>query len=515
MNTREFIEKYGEEDIASVALKIRQYPDVDAAFALQQIGGRQCALHKLPTIASIEDWHWAKRLNIEQCSGEKACLYKRQIAADLLRHITNRHARAIGADLTGGLGADTVFLSTLFSEWHYVEKDAELCRLAEHNFNLLTGRKIIIHNQQAEEFAATLNYRMEKVSERLVVENVSERLVVENVSERSIVEKVSERSTILDFLYIDPARRDKSGNKVFRIADCTPDIAQLYPTIRKIADIVMIKLSPMLDINDALNWIPETNEVHIVATQGEVKEVLLIIRTQDQRADGQSSNKNSDVQAGEVRQTEPYMQQFPERLLKHNAIIHAVDILNNETIDFAFTAAEEQNAVCPYTEQITEGDIIFEPNAAILKAGAFRLIAQRYNLLKAAPNTHIYKMYEGQMYDVRRIPGRIFRVEKVLDKKLRKTLVGTYANIICRNYPVKADELKKQLRTKDGGDRYIIGIRIGNTPTLLLCTNVPLALRTDVRCERSETFSTIERSETFSTIEHSETFSTISNTKDN
>ncbi len=403
MTTTQFIEQYRESDISDVALRVRQFPEVDAAFALQQIEGWQHLNRKLPSIACQEDWHFPKRLSLEQCSSEKTAIYKREIVRPLLP--TN----AVGADLTGGLGADTFFLSPLFAHWDYVEQDTELCQLAEHN---LTGSSVQVHNNHAGQFLS-LN-----------------------------------KDKHYSLIFIDPARRDSKGRKMVRLADCQPDIISLYPTLVCITDWLLLKLSPMHDLREALHNLNTATEAHVVSVDGEVKELLILCHT------------------------------CSETLIDtDNVKIYATNISKISQQPLTFTYAEESDAQYERASSIAEGDLVYEPNAAILKAGAFRTVANRYGLLKADHNTHLYigsartkENKENNTYTTLEFPGRVFVVEKTLTRHDRQQLAGTAANVICRNYPVKADQLRKQLKTKDGGDRFIIGLRLQGKPLLLLCT---------------------------------------------
>ena len=402
LGTAEFIDKFREADINALALKIRQFPEVDAAFALQQIEGWQKCRHKVPAIAVNNNWHYPKRLSLEQCSSESACRYKTTIVRRLLNSTDDDMT---GADLTGGLGADTLFLAPLFSRWYYVERDAELCSLAEHNFK---ETNIVVRQESAEEFLQ------------------------------------QHANGHLDMIYIDPARRDSHGKKVVRLSDCMPDVSELYPALVSRCDLLLIKLSPMHDLHEALRAMPQATEAHVVAVDGEVKELLIVSRRQ--KGEGPSSNTVN---------------------------IYAANITATEEQVFTFNYEEERQMQYELASSIESGDCLLEPNAAILKAGAFKTIAGRYGLTKADHNTHLYlsPRERSTMYGDT-FPGRILQVQKVLDKRDRQQLTGTTANVICRNYPLKADELKKKMRLKDGGDIFIIGLRLQGKPMLLQCSKI-------------------------------------------
>ncbi len=395
--TIQFICEHAADDVRMLALQKSRYPNVDIDFALQQIEGRQLTRTKLPEIYQIEDWHYPVRLSLEQCSSEVTAKYKGGLMLDTCGSIL--------VDLTGGFGIDTFYLSEQFETTHYVERNAELCEIAKHNFGL-TGRNIVVHNAQAE--------------------------CVLRDAECGVGE--------VDVIYLDPARRSATGGKVFRLQDCEPDLTQLYSTLMSKCKVLMVKLSPMLHITEALRHLPDAKEVHIVAVKNEVKEVLVVA-----------------YQGSKVRKLEGSNSEEPKRIA-----------VNLETEDKPFVFTEEEESRDTIIPILRDTDImksenadktislfLYEPNAAILKAGAFRTVAKRYNLIKLAPNTHLYASEEL----IPDFPGRIFKVLKPLDKPTIKELQKTGAHTICRNYPLSADQLAKKHKIKEGGTLYILGLK--------------------------------------------------------
>jgi len=378
---------------------------VDAAFALQQIEGYQRARQKLPTLAAVPDWHWPRRLSLEQCSSELTAQYK---AALIRKAFTNlqiyksANCPLAGADLTGGFGIDTYFLSQHFGEWHYVEMQEELCRIAEHNFAQAERQNIRIHCTSAEQF-------------------------------------LEEQTARYQLIYLDPARRDDHGGKVFRLQDCTPDLTTLYPTLRERCQFLLIKLSPMLDLHDALRHLPDASEVHIIAVDNEVKELLVLCQM-----GADNEGKEIGITCVNLRK-------------------------DKEDERFCFTPAEEAATSSLTNLHISSfaNSYLYEPNAAIMKSGAFQLVGERFGLQKLAPSTHLY--VSDQRVDD--FPGRIFRIESQLQKSDTKALAGQPFNIICRNYPLRPEELRKKFRTRDGGEQYIIGTRTSQ-PILLLASRL-------------------------------------------
>ena len=372
-------------DIACLALqrdKYRHLSDDEWRWFLQQEDGRQRTADKLPTFAATEDWWYPVRLSCEQCSSELTARYKAQI-------VNGKGPNGKCLDLTAGYGVDTYFLSERFEKTDYVERDAELCRIAEHNFQAkIQQHELAVHNTTAEEFLTSAG--------------------------------------LYDLIFLDPARRDSHGGKVFRLEECTPDVTALLPTLLRHLTPegrILLKLSPMLDITQALHALSAlTWDVHVVAVKNEVKEVLL--------------------------------------LSGGTGIISAIDLAEPEKT-FVFTREEERD--CPFTFHRSPISFIYEPNTAILKAGAYKLAAARYGLHLLDANTHLYA---SDTFDAS-FPGRVWQVKAGADPKGLKQ-----ANVVVRNYPLTTEQLKKKLRIRDGGDDYLIGCRIAGKPTLLVAERI-------------------------------------------
>ena len=388
------------EELALQRKRFAHLTDEEFRFMLQQVDGRQRTRDKLPTFAAIEDWWYPVRLSCEQCSSEATARYKAQLLSQ------NIQPPFTLTDLTGGYGVDTFFMSEHATEAHYVERNEELCRIVSHNFRL-TRPQVQIHNTDSLQYLQVMD--------------------------------------ACDVIYIDPARRNQHGGKVFRLEDCEPNVVELLPTLTAKSNLLIIKLSPMLDITQALHSLPGTWDVHIVAIKNEVKEVLLL------------SNHNryhlDTTPKGYRRDTE--------------GTIYTINLPAIDT--FSFSKQEEQDAQCQLFDLslkqfIEPNNYLYEPNAAIIKAGAFKLVAQRYNLCKMAPHTHLYLAD----HLVENFPGRVWQIVETNIKDTK----NISANIMTRNYPLTPEQLRKKLKIKDNDTYTIIGARLADKPTLFLCKKI-------------------------------------------
>lgn len=380
------IRQHLHDDVQQLALQRNRFPqlsDTDFRFLIQQVEGRQRTKDKLPSFAQIEDWWYPVRLSCEQCSSEATARYKAALIAPLQPDVL--------IDLTAGYGVDTFFMAEHAQEAHYVERNPELCHIAQHNFSLAHPH-IRVHNTTAEEFLASSPHLLSP-----------HRLI-----------------------YLDPARRSQSGGKVFRIEDCEPNVTEILPTLRELTSHIMIKFSPMLDITAAMRALGHDWDTHIVAVNNEVKEVLIL------------TGKGS---------------------------IYAVNICATHTDSFVFNDEEEKKAQVSFASDIEQ--YIYEPNAAIIKAGAYRLIGERYGIKKLDTNTHLYTS-DKLLPD---FPGRKWQVQEVLTKHSSLNTKLKYS-ILTRNYPLSPDQVRKKLKLQDGDDLYIVGARLQGKPVLVLGNRV-------------------------------------------
>lgn len=426
--TLEFIHAHANDDVRQLAL--RRVPDgVNLREALTQIEGRQLAACKLPACAATGGFLFPPRLSLEQCSSEATASYKRRIAERLLASslqeeggggaATSADLTTSFADLTGGLGIDFMAIAPLFKSATYVERNLELCELARHNLPLMGCPHAEVVCQEIEAESASFFTRC------------------------------------YTLLYIDPARRDASGRKVARIEDCTPDVCALQKQLRTHAGHVLIKLSPMLDLTAALRALDGIIEAHVISVEGECKELLLVMK---------GGNSPSTLR----------LEDIPIHCVNLTASPNQADKSTFVKSLFTFTLAEEQSTPQKYLlpSPLGEGSgvrsYLHEPNAGILKAGAFKTLCQRFPVQQLAPNSHLYAA-ETIVPD---FPGRCWRIvdQATFNKKeLKRLLQGLEAaELTVRGFPASVATLRKQLRLRDGGDAHFIATTLADNTKLLL-----------------------------------------------
>ena len=437
MTTAEFIQEYREKDTRQLALQSARFPDVDMPYALDQIKGWQTARRKLPTWAACDGIVYPPHLSMEQCSSEPTAQYKLNLAMEWARRVESSELRVESSsrmtDLTGGFGVDFSFTSCAFASATYVERNAQLCHMVEHNLPLLGIDNAKVVCADAIDYLSTLDMQT--------------------------------------MIFLDPARRDQHGAKTVMLADCTPDVVQLLPQLLKKSRFTMLKLSPMLDWHKAVEDLQGmVREVHIVSVGGECKELLLVLSEEieselkvfcaDLEAGGSSLSSGSSSSSCSSLSSEP---SFPRTPSSPSTPSLSASL---------FVYAPGSSSPAPNSKLKTQNSkFLHEPNASIMKAGCFDELAAAYGVSPVSRNSHLFLSAEP----VDGFPGRSFSIERVttLNKReLRQALAGIEkANIATRNFPLSVAELRKRLKLKDGGDVYIFATTTAEGEHVLLISH--------------------------------------------
>ena len=240
----------------------------------------------------------------------------------------------------------------------------------------------------------------------------------------------------VDCIFIDPARRDGHGGKTVAIGDCEPDVSALEELLLRKARHVLVKLSPMLDLTLALNDLKHVREAHIVSVGNECKELLLLL--------GQGETLPTD-----------------------DIPIHCVNFTSAPAPQaLVFTRGQEKECACPYTPLLKP--YLYEPNASVLKAGAFRSLSSLYKIEKLHPNSHLYTS-DSLLPD---FPGRKFRITSSCGfgkKEVKEMLAAEKkANLTVRNFPATVAELRKRLKLAEGGDTYLFATTLADGKKVLI-----------------------------------------------
>ena len=356
----------------------------------------------------------------------------------------NCHASRM-TDLTGGFGVDFSFTSCAFASATYVERNAQLCHMVEHNLPLLGIDNAKVVCADAVDYLSTLDMQT--------------------------------------MIFLDPARRDQHGAKTVMLADCTPDVVQLLPQLLKKSRFTMLKLSPMLDWHKAVEDLQGTvREVHIVSVGGECKELLLVLSEEieselkvfcaDLEAGGSGEAGLSGGSSGSSSSSCSSFSSehsFPRTPSSPSAPSHPSTPSLSASL---FVYAPGSSCPAPNSKLKTQNSkFLHEPNASIMKAGCFDELAAAYGVSPVSRNSHLFLSAEP----VDGFPGRSFSIERVttLNKReLRQALAGIEkANIATRNFPLSVAELRKRLKLKDGGDVYIFATTTAEDEHLLLISH--------------------------------------------
>lgn len=451
-----FIVENGNADTVRLVMACKEWPvpedaelaELDAkSLAVNTIEGRRRLRKKLPEWVACTGLVYPSSLCAEQCSSSDTARYKASIVQRIFNEYVGTVASMVGdpcrttgsatenkmvtelaevtigtrktgriADLTGGLGVDSWAFSEVAEEVLYNEMNPALAAAARHNFKALGVTNIFIKNSEA--------------------------------TSDSLKDIFGDFRP--DVIFLDPARRDSAGKKVFLLEDCSPDVLKILPELFGISRFVLLKLSPMADITMAVERLDRTyeeylekasgkgwngqwvREVHVVASGGECKELLILL--DGEWKEGYSLTCREDGKT------------------------------------LTFKPEEITKAKAGYPDS-TFARIIFEPGKSLTKAGVSNAICERFGLVKLARFTHLYTISEplsDSESEQRTAPlkdfGKVFYVKEILplNKSSMKDVGKRYphSEVSAKNIPMSSDELRTRLKVKSGDDAHIFGVRI-------------------------------------------------------
>lgn len=381
---QKFIEANLESSLSKLALQKNPFPEIEWKVILNQIETKAKAKEKLPTWFANNAIIYPEKISLEQTSSEITAKYKSTLVEGntLL-------------DASGGFGVDDYYFSKNIKQVFHCEMNEELSKIVAHNFHSLN------------------------------VNNCS--CLVGNSTE--IIEKLNQKT---DWIYIDPSRRNDSKGKVFMLKDCSPNVPELLEFYLKHTNTILIKTAPLLDISAGINELKYVKEIHIVAVNNEVKELLWVL----------------------------------EKNFLNQPIITAVNLTEtkNDLFTFPFNTTNDSNFSLPEK-------YLYEPNAAIMKSGGFNEISSQFQIKKLHQHSHLYTSEQLIPF-----PGRVFEIQEILkysksDMKLK--LENQKSNITLRNFPDTVENIRKKWRIKDGGELYsFFTTNLENNKIVLLCKKI-------------------------------------------
>ncbi|REA61675.1 hypothetical protein DSL64_11990 [Dyadobacter luteus] len=388
-----FIEVHQHDDITQLLLSAARFKNVDVKKLAGQIHARQKATKKLPEwVAEPKIW-FPPALSVEQSSSEATARFKASLVS----------GKSL-IDTTGGMGIDVFYMSRKFESAMYFELQKEVADAAVFNFGLFNCKNITVRNTDS-------------------------------------VGAIASEKLKADWIFSDPARRDSNKDKVVKLSDCAPDIPAHLDLLLEAAPDILIKTSPLLDIDLAVKELKYVKAVYIIGYDQECKELLFHLRREAVEVDFE----------------------LKPRVLNHNGDV---------TSSLDFTKSEEQNALVTYSNPL---GYLYEPHAAVLKSGAFKTVATKLEAYKLAPSSHLYTSENS----IEHFPGRTFEVIgycKPDGGDIRKLIGQDKANLTIRNFPAKIQDLRKKWRLNEGGDIYLFATTLSDNKKVVVACRKPATL---------------------------------------
>ncbi len=368
----------------SIALKKSPFLKVSSQELAQQLVGKQKAKNKLPSWFNNNSIYYPPSLNLEQTSSEKTANYK----AGLVSGTTL-------VDSTGGFGIDSVAFSKKVTTVFHCELNTELQQIAAHNFSIFSCNNIESNNCNGIEFA--LNH------------------------------------SNVDWVYIDPSRRNEAKGKVFFLEDCLPNVPVVVDELLDVATSVLVKTAPILDISIGLRELKYVKEIHIVAVNNEVKELLWVL------------NKSNTS----------------------NPSIHMVTMYDAFENNLMVKLGVEQMSSADFSDPLK---YLYEPYAPLMKAGMFNWLSEAFKAKKIHSQTHLYTTNEFIDF-----PGRKFEILAVypFNKSAMRLLVKSKTNVVSKNFKMSVAEIRKKYKLQEGLEQYLFFVTDAtNKPIVIECKKI-------------------------------------------
>ena len=381
---QDFINKNLNEDSSKLALKKNPFPEINYSVLINQILSKKKAKNKLSTWFSNENIIYPDKISIEQTSSETTAKYKASLVSG---------EKLI--DCTGGFGIDDYYFSKQFKTVIHCELNSDLSQIVKHNFKVLKASNIECYQGDSTEILEQMNQKF-------------------------------------DCIYIDPSRRNDAKGKVFMLADCLPNVVDLQDFYYQFTNNILIKTAPILDLHAGLLELKNVSEIHIVAVDNEVKELLWKIE------------KNFDS----------------------SSTIIAVNLEKEKQTITKIESSKSYSARYSLPKKY-----LYEPNASLMKSGGFEAVSQLFAIGKLHQHSHLYT--SDELIDFH---GRKFQIDAIVSfqkNEISQHIQGKKMNVSTRNFPIKPEEIKKKYKIQDGGTVYaFFTTNLNNEKIILLCTKL-------------------------------------------
>ena len=336
-----------------------------ASVVATQVKNLQKARTKLPSYFAAQAI--VPTLAYEQSSSEE-CAMRKQLEGESV------------LDLTCGLGVDSLALSKRFKRVVTIERNEMVAAVARENFRRLGAENIEVVCSSAEEYLADCTEHF-------------------------------------DWCFSDPDRRGAKGEKLVRLEDCSPNVVALMPTLKRIADKICIKCSPLFDVDEAFRLFGNC-AVETVSLGGEAKEVNIYI-------DG-SAPRLTAVAAG--------VGEFSASVEERNSAKWSAqpsDLAQYRYITLPDVALQHSRMVA----------VAFEGKCDVWSNNGVALSVEKAEC----------------------VLGRTFEVEAIynIDSSFKRVIKGAKAEIYRRDFPMSNSDICKKYKCSEGGKERWCFTRIG------------------------------------------------------
>jgi hypothetical protein len=218
-------------------------------------------------------------------------------------------------------------------------------------------------------------------------------------------------------LYADPDRRREDGKRKVHWTECSPDVRIFHRILKDTKSRLLVKFSPMDEPEEIAQALPGVSAVYLVSVHNEVKEVLMLWDF--------SSPGEARYQAVDLRRSGE---------------------LQNISIPVQLEGR-------PIIGEARAGHFLLDPLAALRKGRFAACLAEEQGWKQLSARARLY-VSESRPAG---FPGRVFEIlgTYVSASAFRSVFAGNSCHLVCRDFVVSAEELRKSLKLREEGEDFL------------------------------------------------------------
>lgn len=300
-------------------------------------------------------------------------------------------------DLTAGLAVDTMAFAKNFSKVTAVDSNPDWIPLLQFNASRLGLQNIEFVHDSAENF-------------------------------------LSRNSSFFDVIYLDPSRKVQQ-KKVYHPKDCSPNIFEILPSLYKFTQKILIKLSPMIEVQELSRWFQNIEHIWLISKNRECKEILVLINTE--------YNTNPRYRLSILNKQDAYVYELEP------------------------TDEKKENSKLP----LLGYSWVLIPDVVFVKSHALVYLQNLTQGFLTATQDGILLLSQRPQNDY----GKLKKITQVLSLKEFERYQKEYnlwkAQVIKKHFPLRVEEIRKKWKISEGNADTLIFVKVESRSYVIHCVD--------------------------------------------